>query len=68
MRSFFINRQYPGPAAVVDRAMHKAFSINRITVLTPKTRAASDRILFAITFHPIQGFTTYLTYGKLEST
>ena len=51
MRSFFTNRQYP--AAIVDRAMHKAFSIDRITALTPKTRAASDRIPFTITFHPV---------------
>ena len=51
MRSFFINRQYP--AAIVDRAMSKALSIDRITALTPKTRAASDRIPFTITFHPV---------------
>ena len=37
MRSFFINRQYP--AAIVDRAVSKALSIDRITALTPKTRA-----------------------------
>ena len=51
MRSFFINRQYP--AAIVDRAMHKAFSIDRTTALTPKTRADNNRIPFTITFHPI---------------
>ena len=51
MRSFFTNRQYP--AAIVDRAMHKAFSIDRLTELTSKTRAASDRILFTMSFHPV---------------
>ena len=51
MRSFFINRQYP--AAIVDRTMKKALSIDRITALTPKTRSASDRIPFKITFHPV---------------
>ena len=51
MRSFFINRQYP--AAIVDHAMNKALSIDRIIALTPKTRAASDRIPFTITFHPV---------------
>ena len=51
MRSFFINRQYP--VSIVDRAMHKAFSIDRITAFTPKACAASDRILFTITFHPV---------------
>ena len=51
MRSFFINRQYL--AAIVDRDMSKALSIDRITALTPKTRAASDRIPFTITFHPV---------------
>ena len=40
MHSFLIN-------------MHKAFFIDRITPLTPKTRAASDRIPFTITFHPV---------------
>ena len=52
MRSFFINRRYP--AAVVQRAKHKAFSVDRITALTPKTRAASDRIPFTVTFHPVK--------------
>ena len=33
--------------------MSKALSIDRITALTPKTHAASDRILFTITFHPV---------------
>ena len=47
MHSFFINRQYP--SAVVDRTIHKAFSIDRITALTPKTLAANDRIPFTIT-------------------
>ena len=51
MRSFFINQQYP--AAIVDHAMHKVFSIDRITALTPKTCATNDRIPFPITFHPI---------------
>ena len=51
MCSFFINRQYP--AAIVDRTMSMALSIERITALTPKTRAASDRIPFTITFHPV---------------
>ena len=51
MRSFFINRQYP--VAIVDYAMYKVFSINRITALTPKTSAANDRIPFTITFHPV---------------
>ena len=46
MRSVFFNRQYQ--AAIVDR-----FSIDRITALTPKTRATSDCILFTITFHPV---------------
>ena len=48
MRSFFINRQYP--TFIVDRAMSKAFFIDRIAALTLKTRAASDRIPFTITF------------------
>ena len=51
IRSFSINRQYP--AAIIDRAMNKAFSTDRTTALTPKTRAASDRIPFTITFHPV---------------
>ena len=51
MRSSFINRQYP--AAIVDRAMHKAFSIYCTTALTQKTRAANDRIPFTITFHSV---------------
>ena len=51
MRSFFNNRQYP--AAIADRAMHKAFSIDRTTALTPKTRAASGRTPFTITFHTV---------------
>ena len=46
-----INRLYP--AAIVDRAMHKAFSIDRTTALAPKTRAANDRIPFTINFHPV---------------
>ena len=41
MHSFFINRQYP--AAIVDRAMSKAFSIDGISV----------RIPFTITFHTV---------------
>ena len=36
---------------LVDRAIHKVFSI--ITALTPKARAASDRIPFTIAFHPV---------------
>ena len=51
MRPIFINRQYP--AAIVESAMNKAFPIDRITALTLKTRAASDRIPFTITFYPV---------------
>ena len=53
MRSSFIKRHYP--AAIVDLTTHKAFSIDRtrITALTLRTRAASDRIPFTITFHPV---------------
>ena len=50
MRSFFINRQYP--VAFIDHAMSKALSTDRITALSPKTRA-SARILFTTTFHPV---------------
>ena len=51
MRSFFINRQYP--VAIVDCAMHKDFSIDRATALTPKIRAANNGIPCTITFHPV---------------
>ena len=46
MRSFFINRQYQ--AAIADCAMHNAFSIDRTTALTSKTRSTNDRIPFSI--------------------
>ena len=51
MRSCFDNRQYP--AAIVDLAMNKTFSIDCITAFTPNTRAAIDRIPFTITFHQV---------------
>ena len=51
MSSFFINHQYL--VAIVDPAMHKGLSIGRITALSPKTRAVSDRIPFTITIHPV---------------
>ena len=44
MRSSFLKRQYS--VGIVDRAMHKAFSIDRTTALTSKTRAANDRSRF----------------------
>ena len=44
MHFFLINRQYP--ATIVDCTMHKAFSTDRTTALTPRTCAANDRILF----------------------
>ena len=47
MRSFFIYLQYP--AAIVDPAMNKAFSIDHITALTPKTCIAS----IYHNFHPV---------------
>ena len=50
MAFFFIKwRQYQ--TAIVDRAMHKVFSIDRITALTPIIR---DRIPLTITFHPVK--------------
>ena len=51
MCSFSVNQKYL--AVIVDGAIHKAFSIDRITALTPKIRAASDLIPFTITFHPV---------------
>jgi len=52
MRYFFLRRGYL--LAIVNRALHKASSIDRKTVLTPKPRiAVNDRIPFTLTFHPI---------------
>ena len=51
MLSFFIIQQYP--AAIVDRTVQKAFSIDRATALIPKARPDNDRILFTMTFHPM---------------
>jgi hypothetical protein len=52
MRSFFLKRGYP--LAIVNRALHKASSIDRKTALTPKPRTAvNDRIPFTLTFHPV---------------
>ena len=48
---FFVNRQYP--VAIINRTIHKAFSTDCITALTPKTCAANDRIPFTITFHSV---------------
>jgi len=52
MRSFFLRRGYP--LAIVNRALHKASSVDRKTALIPKPRiAVNDRIPFTLIFHPI---------------
>ena len=65
MRSFFINRRYT--AVTVDRVMHKAFSIDRTTALTPKTRAANDRILFTLNFYSVDTSVKSLVNSNFNS-
>ena len=50
MRLFFVNRGYP--QSLISDALAKVSNISRISALTPKTPASSDRVPFTFTFHP----------------